>query len=133
MSPSRRRLHKLGSSIGLNVFSMKRTNSSDSSLGDALDTIKEPEPVASASPTSPLQPLARAASLKPKMVPRGANERAPPLILPLCPETYEDEEDVTRWPLRNDSSAMGLGLVGLPTKLHKRQRSMSAALVSVQA
>ncbi|KAK0264900.1 hypothetical protein LTR91_003616 [Friedmanniomyces endolithicus] len=126
VSPSRRRLHKLGSSFALNVFGMKRTNSSDSSLGD-LEAVKEPEPAASASPP-PLQPLARTSSAKPKMVARGANERAPPLVLPPCPETYEDERDLSRWPLRKDSS-----ILGLPSKLHKRQRSMSAALVSVQA
>ncbi|KAK0289634.1 hypothetical protein LTR35_002832 [Friedmanniomyces endolithicus] len=126
VSPSRRRLHKLGSSFGLNVFGMKRTNSSDSSLGDP-EAIKEHEPAAAASPP-PLQPLARTSSVRPRMVARGANERAPPLVLPPCPETYEDERDLSRWPLRKDSSIMGL-----PSKLHKRQRSMSAALVSVQA
>ncbi|KAK0346632.1 hypothetical protein LTR94_005696 [Friedmanniomyces endolithicus] len=120
------RLHKLGSSFGLNVFGMKRTNSSDSSLGDP-EAIKEPEPAASASPLT-LQPLVRTSSVKPKMIARGANERAPPLVLPPCPETYEDERDLSRWPLRKDSSVLGL-----PSKLHKRQRSMSAALVSVQA
>ncbi|KAK1088017.1 hypothetical protein LTR48_002035 [Friedmanniomyces endolithicus] len=126
VSPSRRRLHKLGSSFGLKVFGMKRTNSSDSSLGDP-EAMRESDPAASAPPPS-LQPLARASSMKPKMIARGANERAPPLVLPPCPETYEDERDLSRWPLRKDSSIMGL-----PSKLHKRQRSMSAALVSVQA
>ncbi|KAK4895770.1 hypothetical protein LTR27_006252 [Elasticomyces elasticus] len=127
MSPSRRRLHRFGSSIGLGVFGMRRSNSSDSSLDDTLETVKALEPRGNAlsKPSSP-QKLSRTPSTKPRMVARGANERAPPLILPPCPETYEDERDVTRWPLRKDASV-------LPMKLHKRQRSMSTALVSVQA
>lgn len=135
MSPSRRRLHMFGSSIALSVFGMKRSNSSDSSLGElggAPETGKEPDAVTTglvkALSPQPPQPSVQTPSTKPKMVARGANERAPPLILPPCPETYEDERDVTRWPLRKDSS-----MIGLPTKLHRRQRSMSAALVSVQA
>ncbi|KAK5741752.1 hypothetical protein LTR17_003743 [Elasticomyces elasticus] len=129
MSPSRRRLHRFGSSIGLGVFGMRRSNSSDSSLDDALEIVKSVEPRGNAlfQASSP-QMLSRTPSTKTKMVARGANERAPPLILPPCPETYEDERDVTRWPLRKDASVLGL-----PTKLHKRQRSMSTALVSVQA
>ncbi|KAK3070674.1 hypothetical protein LTR53_010051 [Teratosphaeriaceae sp. CCFEE 6253] len=126
MSPSRRRLQRIGSSIGLSVFGMRRSNSADNSVGDASDIAKEPETVTPTSPEarSPQLP-ARAASVKPKMIARGANERAPPLILPPCPESYEDDRDGTRWLGRKDASGV--------MKLHKRQRSMSAALVSVQA
>ncbi|KAK5694610.1 hypothetical protein LTR97_009200 [Elasticomyces elasticus] len=118
MSPSRRKLHRFGSSIGLGVFGMRRSNSSDSSLDDALENVKDLEPRGSALPkSSSPRMLSRTPSTKPKMVARGANERAPPLILPPCPETYEDERDVTRWPLRKDASV-------LPMKLHKRQRTV---------
>ena len=125
MSPSRRRLHRFGSSIGLNVFGTKRSNPSDSSIEELPEATKEVDAITPASPKAPSpQSLTRSTSTKPRMIARGANERAPPLVLPPCPEAYEDDRETMSWLASN---------MPLPGKLHKRQRSMSAALVSVQA
>jgi hypothetical protein len=105
---------------------MKRSTSSEGSIDEEMEAIKEPEPVL-VRPSTATLPQAKARA---KLVPRGANERAPPLVLPPCPDDYESVRDVTQWPIRKDS---GSTAAARGPKLHKRQRSMSAAMVSVQA
>jgi hypothetical protein len=127
-SPSRRRLHKFSSSIGLNVFGkgIKQSTSSGSSIDEDFEAVKEPEPIlVRPSSATVARPPSRA-----KLVPRGANERAPPLILPPCPDDYESVRDTTQWLFRKDAATNAMSR---EPKWHKRQRSVSAALVSAQA
>ncbi|KAK5120872.1 hypothetical protein LTR85_005939 [Meristemomyces frigidus] len=140
MSPSKRRLHKFSSSLSLNIFGrgLRRNDSTDSNVGCDLSVVKEPEPILISPACSTTQPSIRKASIKKKMVARGANEREPPLILPPCPEGYDENEAEfgghARWPSRKDSAANGV-MSESPirgTKLHKRQRSYSAAMVPEQ-
>ncbi|EMC93919.1 hypothetical protein BAUCODRAFT_214384 [Baudoinia panamericana UAMH 10762] len=136
MSSSRRRLQKVYSSVGLNVFARsRRTNSSDGSVNEELNPAKQAQtakvPSRSAEPT-----IERKPSVRPKLVPRGASEREPPLVLPPCPEDYEDpREGGIQWPARDGSSTMWPLYEPAPkvSRLQRQQRSMSVALVSAQA
>lgn len=141
MSPSKRRLHKLSSSLALNVFGrgMRRSTSLDTGVIEDLETVKEPEPLLLLSPADAeaRQTSHRRISLKPKLVARGANERAPPLVLPPCPEGYDEDEAnaaMAQWPARKDSAALISPIESFPAKLpklHKRQRSVSVSAVLV--
>ncbi|RMY27113.1 hypothetical protein D0866_10373 [Hortaea werneckii] len=136
-SPSRRKLHKFSSSLGLNMFNKasKQTDSPDSSIGAELETVKEPEPVMySARHSQPSTP-ARTQERRSRMIPRGANERAPVLVLPECPESYDDSLSFPSWPTRRDSEATYVTMdrsTKMP-KLHTRRRSVSAAMVTAEA
>lgn len=139
-SPSRRRLGKFSSTFNLSRFGkgLVRKNSSDSNSGPDVESVKEPEPVLYSRSLPPLQIPNRNSSVKPKLTPRGASEREPPLVLPPCPEGYESDHDyslASHWPPRKDSGAVHVTVdrATKSPKLHKRQRSMSAALVSTQA
>ncbi|KAK4541067.1 hypothetical protein LTR36_008292 [Oleoguttula mirabilis] len=138
MSPSKRRLHKFSSSLSLNVFGrgIRRNNSSDSNVGADLNVVKEPEPILISGAYQAVRSPIRKASVKPKMVARGANEREPPLILPPCPEDYDDDDGDDKenagsapWSSRKESAVHGVMMdqSHKVAKLHKRQRSSSAA------
>lgn len=64
-----------------------------------LESVKEPEPNYVA-PARQYRVPARSTSLKPKMVARAANERAPPITLPPFPDEGDAAND---WPLRKDA------------------------------
>ncbi|KAK4565710.1 hypothetical protein LTR86_003558 [Recurvomyces mirabilis] len=116
MSPSRRRMQKLSSSLSQYVFGKDGTHSPSASSSD--DEHLEDAVIMTASRHDLRSPT------RPRMVPRGASERAPPLVLPACPKGYESEIDVTQWPIKKDrSGSMPRGPV-----LHKRRRSIAAAL-----
>lgn len=144
MSPSKRRLHKFSSSLGLNVFGrgLRWNSSTDSDVGGDLNVVKEPEPILISTSRLSVQPTShiRNPSIKTKMVARGASEREPPLVLPPCPDDYDDDDSnynvaSTGWPSRKDSQAPN-ALTRNPSsarmlKLHKR-KSYSAAVVPEQ-
>ncbi|KAK3679904.1 hypothetical protein LTR78_000281 [Recurvomyces mirabilis] len=116
ISPSRRRMHKLSSSLSQYVFGKDGTRSPSASSSD--DEHLEDAIIMTASRHDLRSPT------KPRMVPRGASERAPPLVLPAWSKGYESEIDVTQWPVKKDrSGSMPRGPV-----LHKRRRSIAAAL-----
>ena len=83
-SPSRRRPQKF---FGLNIFGLG-SKRSHSDINTDFDDVKEPESVM-VTRTSPLTTPSRRSSGN-KMQARGGNERAPPLVLPPCPEDYID-------------------------------------------
>ena len=114
MSPSRRRMHKLSSSLSQYVFGKDGTHSPSASSSD--DEHLEDAIIMTASRHDLRSPT------RPKMIPRGANERALPLVLPPCPKRYDSEIDATQRPVKS----------GGPV-LHKRRRSIAAALVPTQA
>jgi hypothetical protein len=134
-SPGRKKLQKLSSSLSFNVFGNKPSRQSQS----PHTTIhEEPEDAGI------LPPLAQPVTAKPKikMIPRGANERAPTISLPPCPDDYEADDIelgvnklhrislATRpYPYRKDSA----GSVTSPNVLQKRERSMSVAMISTRA
>lgn len=76
----------------------------------------------------------RSSSLQPlpagKMIARGGNERAPPIVLPPCPYSSEqdfDQRGSTRPNTqRAPKSYMPTGAPRQSGKLHRRQRSLSA-------
>ena len=142
MSPSKRRLRKLSSSLSLNIFAkgLRRNESSDDDLGEVLENVKEPEHVIPTPVVSRLPVPVRKSSIKARMVPRGASEREPPLVLPPCPAGYHDEDDIsgatwTRWQSTKDSSELEATTDSSTrlTKLHKRQRSYSPTTATTQA
>lgn len=96
---SKRRLHRLPSALTFRSFtktlrhptrsSSTASNASRASTPDPVPTYLKPRVSTPATPRP--APTPTPARHIPKMVPRGANERAPPLILPPCP--YEDGDE----------------------------------------
>lgn len=106
-----RRMTKFSSGFGLNKITKNRVGRESMQGGD-LESVKEPEPNYIAPTTQPRIP-ARTTSMKPKMVARGANERAPPMEL-----AFLDEEPPNNWPLKD-------------TGANSRPRSFSTKLTHV--
>ena len=99
MSPGRRRLHKLSSSIGLNnVFSKgpKRNDTCSSPFSEDLETVKESEPVLVTLSHQEMLTPTRKPNVRAKLVARGASEREPVLVLPPCSE--DDDDNFTTLP-----------------------------------
>ena len=139
-SPTIRKLRKFSSSFSLGRLhnSFKRSASSGSGTGDQPEIVEEPHLITTSPiPTAIQVPLRSSSRVRPRMIPRGASERAAPLVLPPCPDQYDEGVDrtATRWPQRKDSAFV------LPTteqrpktpKLHKRHRSMSGRAMLAQA
>ena len=161
-SPVRRRMPKLSSSFSLRGLGrgMRRSNESDDGTREDVELSKQTQPTVT-SPRAPnvdLRPR-MAGSSKPaamppemsdmfissitaskpmmKMIPRGADERAPPIVLPPCPDDYSDDDEVftAQWPPRKDSIP-SVGPVDTGTRtptIQRRRRSLSAAVVTAQA
>lgn len=125
-SPSHRRLFKLSPSFSLHRLGsgLKRRDASE--FGIAEEPEPRPEAVQDVAATL-AQPLkvVPTPTPRPKLVPRGANERAPLLVLPSCPDDYDCDLAPMQWPLRKELDTRN--------KLQRRQRSRSAALVTAQA
>jgi hypothetical protein len=68
----------------------------------------------------------------PKMVARGASERAAVIEIPPCPEDYQGDFNFPVWPQRSDSVAHFDGSRSVATRIHGRRKSLSA-FVSTQA
>ncbi|KAK5166512.1 uncharacterized protein LTR77_008055 [Saxophila tyrrhenica] len=89
-TPSKRRVYKLPSAFSLRALgkTLKRYsvesdgNGSQSSFSPPQSTrrLQKDPPISTCTPSKPL----------PKMIPRGANERAPPIVLPTCPYDAAD-------------------------------------------
>ena len=126
--PARRRLHKFSSFSLSRLANTKRRDSADSS------TDEEPLPSKNPRPVPEVYVPTRTTSMQPRMVPRGANERALPLVLPPCPKGYGKELDCRRPLTGHGTASVGVyspsGVPGQSRKLHKRQRSVSADAVA---
>lgn len=134
ISPSKLKMPKLSPSFSLKPFSRSRrsnssaSNSSNGSEG-RLDwwtlTPSPTSPDARSVPRMISQPM-------PKLVARGASERAPPIVLPDCPADYKSDSEVDdspSWPLRQDSMRSS----ELPSALqHLRRKRESAVFVTTQ-
>lgn len=123
--PARRRLQKFSSSFSLGrLANTKRRDSADSSTDEELP------------PSSSLRPVPEVyvPTRTSRMVPRGANERAEPLVLPPCPKGYGEELDYRRPLTAHGKASLAVyspsGVPGQSRKLHKRQRSVSADAVA---
>lgn len=99
---SSRRMTKFSSGFGLNKIG-KNLVGRDSMQGGDLESVKEPEPNYIAPSVQQPRVPARTTSMnmKPKMVARAANERAPTITLPAFPDGDESND----WPFRKDSGA----------------------------
>ncbi|KAF2172715.1 hypothetical protein M409DRAFT_16677 [Zasmidium cellare ATCC 36951] len=97
-----RRMTKLSSNFSLNKIG-KNLVGRDSTYGGYI------------APAQQHRVAARSTSLKPKMVARAANERAPPITLPPFPD--DAEEPSNDWPLRKDSGLKSSQPRSLSTKL----------------
>ena len=141
----RRRMPKFSSSLSLRGIGkgFRRSTGSTSSSNEDLNSAKQPNRLKKAPVISDMHVPSRTSSKPlPKMIPRGANERAPPIVLPPYPDEDEDEEEeeeeddilsAPQWPGRNASVA-ALGRLEPRTevaKLHSRRKSLSA-FVSAQ-
>ena len=132
-APAKRKLRKFSSS-----FSLGRFNPGFSKRSSSAGTSSEELPPSSAIPATPQIPEVyrptRCSSLQPppasKMVARGANERAPPIVLPPCPDDSEYDGDyavAARSQMqRSPKSYSPTGAPKNGKKLHRRQRSLSA-------
>jgi len=122
---------------GSSTASSSSSTSSDGSANDSQEgrldwwniTPSPPAPAISS-------PQSITAIVRPKMIPRGASERAPVIVLPPCPYKYEDPNDLayaygTQWPLRQDFFEDELQSTSAIR--HIRRKSVSAAFVTVQA
>lgn len=130
-TPSKRKLRKFSSSFSLGRFnpSFSKRNSSAPASSEELSS---PIPLTPQIPE--VYRPTRCSSLQPppsaKMVARGANERAAPIVLPPCPDDSENDGDRVG-PMRGhmQRSPKSYSPTGAPKtgrKLHRRQRSLSA-------
>jgi hypothetical protein len=104
----KRKLHKLSSSFSLRTFSkgFKRSSVSEKSVAGSTTSLAMPAQMPYT--ISEMHIPSRTSSKPlPKMVPRGASERAPPIVLPPCPYDYAEQEiePTTPWPLRDEPVA----------------------------
>jgi hypothetical protein len=132
-APTKRKLRKFSSSFSLGRFNpgFSKRSSAGNSLED-LPTLASPIPLTPKIPEvyrptrcSSLQPLPAA-----KIVARGGNERAAPIVLPPCPDHSEDDGDrvgpMRAHVQRSPKSYSPTGAPKTGKKLHRRQRSQSA-------
>lgn len=131
-SPSKSRMYKLSSSFSLRSLSRvgRRRTTPDGSSSEDLGTKKQFGASIRSLVISDMHIPSRTSS-KPmrKMVPRGADERAPPIELPPCPDDYEDGVFVPLWPPKKDSVAIIRPTdttMSLTTTMHDRRKSISA-------
>ena len=141
-TPPKPRLHKFSSSLSLRGFSkgLGRNTSPLSSAETKLEVAKESEPISTSPALAEMHiPLWTSSRVRAKMVPRGANERAPVLVLPSCPDDSDEKQDkreVRNWPLRKDSVATTADVDPSnpsPSTPRRRRRSYSAAIASAKA
>lgn len=125
-SPSLRRMRKLSSSFSLRGLARttRRAWSPNDSIHEGVSHEKDRDLPAKPSLISDMHvPLRTSSKPMPRMVPRGANERAAPIVLPPCPDDYDAEPFTVPPPL----TEINLNSVAMPC----RRRSFSA--VSTQA
>ncbi|KXL51016.1 hypothetical protein M433DRAFT_137243 [Acidomyces richmondensis BFW] len=133
LTPTKHKLQSFSSSLGLSVFAKGaiRTESPGSSVSEGLEDVKEPDDALA----TPMNLPARQPSVRTKMIAREANEHPPPVVLPPCAESYQEEENFT---FRSATRCYGPSLYNLmPSilvpntgKLHKQQRSYSTAWIT---
>lgn len=130
-TPSKRKLRKFSSSFSLGRFNpgFSKRNSSAGNSSEHLPALSSPKPLTP--PVPEVYRPTRCSSLQPppsaKMVARGANERAPPLVLPPCPDDGGDDVGPKRAQIqRSPKSYSPTGASKPGRKLHRRQRSLSA-------
>lgn len=127
--PSKRKLRKFSSSFSLGRFTMRNSAERVSeqlriSSNPNRQTLPAPE-VYRPTRCSSLQPLPAG-----KMIARGGNERAPPIVLPPCPynseQDFDEQGSVGSGLPRAPKSYMPTGAPRQSGRLHRRQRSLSA-------
>ena len=128
-APTKRKLRKFSSSFSLGRFS-KRSISAGNSAEELLNS-SSPVPETPQIPEV-YRPTRCSSFQQPpssKMVARGASERAPPIVLPPCPDDgtdYDGRVGPTRGLIqRSPKSYSPTGAPKTGKKLHRRQRSMS--------
>ncbi|KAK3698083.1 hypothetical protein LTR37_017132 [Vermiconidia calcicola] len=138
---SLRRMHKLSPSFSLRGFGIRRRRRSGSDYNTCEEAVRaqQLEPLKTSAPISDMHVPTRTSSKPmPRMVPRGANERAPPIVPPPCPDDLEDDNFAPFWPPRKDAArALGGGRPSFrssdssPTATQTRRTSVST-LASTQ-
>jgi hypothetical protein len=133
-APTKRKLRKFSSSFSLGRFNPGFSKRS-SSAGNSSEELAASSSSIPATPQIPeVYRPTRCSSLQPpppsKMVARGADERAPPIVLPPCPDDSEHGGDrvvaVRPQVQRSPKSYSPTGAPKPGKKLHRRQRSLSA-------
>ncbi len=108
--PSKRRVYRLPSTFSLRASwkSLKRhSGGSDGSSDEPAVSPQSSQKVQLHAIADMHIPTRTSSKALPKMVPRGANERAPPIVLPPCPYDagdWDDDDESLKWPLRKDCS-----------------------------
>ena len=136
-SSSKLRLPKLSTSFSLKSLGRpRRSNSSSTRSSDEYSPLEPPLPFSL--PASPaVRTIPRSANTSaPRKIARGADERAPTLVLPPCPSDYSEDWSFdlpSEWQTRKDS-ALGSPVIDSESGLkHIRRKSISAAYVTTQA
>ncbi|KAF2769801.1 hypothetical protein EJ03DRAFT_336055 [Teratosphaeria nubilosa] len=129
LSPGLRKLHKISSSLAMNIFKKDiRQISREDDIAEEPDEMPQP----------PILAPALAGRPRPKMIARGASERAPPLVLPPCPEDYDDNDITNRmvaFPRRKDLCPAATSIEHAIDRRepHRRQRSISLVIAAARA
>ena len=128
-SAPKRRLRRLSPSFSFKNLgrSLRLSSTSDGSSGDGSISKRDISGPIVSPMISDIHVSTRTSSRPmPKMVARGANERAEAIEIPPCPDDYQDDFNVPIWPQRNDSVAHIDGPRPAATRLHGRRKSLSA-------
>jgi hypothetical protein len=134
-STPKRRLHRLSPPFSLKSLSrsLRRSSTSDGSSGDGgINKRDISGPIGSPIISDVHVPTRTSSKPMPKMVARGANDRAAPIEIPPCPDDYQDGFNVPAWPQRSDSVAQFDGPRSVAPRIHGRRKSLSV-FVSTQA
>lgn len=133
-APTKRKLRKFSSSFSLGRFNPGFSKRS-SSAGNSSEELYGSSPIPATPQIPEVYRPTRCSSLQPppsssKMVARGANERAAPIVLPPCPDDSAYDGDFATAKRshvqRAPKSYSPTGAPNTGKKLHRRQRSLSA-------
>ncbi|KAK3696335.1 hypothetical protein LTR37_018000 [Vermiconidia calcicola] len=108
-TPSLRRMQKLSPSFSLRGFGIRhrRRSGSDDNTCDEAVRVQQSKPLKASAPISDMHiPTGTSSKPIPRMVPRGANERTPPIVLPPYPYDLADDDFAPLWPPRKDSAGV---------------------------
>jgi hypothetical protein len=132
--PPKRKLQRLSPTFSFKSLSrsLRRNSTSDGSSGEGGVNKKDiSRPMAQPVIADMHIPSRTSSRPPPKMVARGADERAAAIEIPPCPAEYQDDTNVPAWPPRSDSAANNES-TWLASRLHGRRKSLSA-FVSTRA
>lgn len=120
LSPSKRRFQKISSSFNIARLGIKRTTPDS---GEEQENVKEQGAVKPQTMSEMKAPVSQ-----PRLIARGANERAPPIELPPFPGEEEVTKDPNKaWPERKSSAApTSIAQLVRGGKIKRRSKSVSA-------